>query len=203
MTAGRYRQQPRLVALTAWRSAPSALSSESLRPVTGSGQQLKPRDIAAFVGFVGLCVSVPILEAPFMPAVEIGWRLGRADSGRGFATEAARAALTGDSFDWADRSSSVTVAANLASIRVTEPLGMQHDPADDFDHPRLREGDRLRHHLGHRLGRAGPLDLGSKRGDFMAKQHKQIGGGLPGPLVPGSSFVWRSKTRLHSADLDL
>src|SRR5207247_517755 len=44
-----------------------------------------------FVGFVGLHLAA--FEAPFTPAVEVGWRLGRDAWGRGYATEAARAAL--------------------------------------------------------------------------------------------------------------
>lgn len=33
------------------------------------------RDVAPFIGFVGL--AVPEFDAPFTPAVEIGWRLAR------------------------------------------------------------------------------------------------------------------------------
>jgi ribosomal-protein-alanine N-acetyltransferase len=33
-------------------------------------------------------------------------------------------------------------------------LGMTHDPADDFDHPRLPVGNHLRRHVLYRLGRA-------------------------------------------------
>jgi ribosomal-protein-alanine N-acetyltransferase len=33
-------------------------------------------------------------------------------------------------------------------------LGMTHNPADDFDHPRLPVGHRLRRHVLYRLGRA-------------------------------------------------
>src|SRR5712691_6026333 len=45
----------------------------------------------AFAGFVGL--AVPRFEAHFMPAVEVGWRLAAEWWGRGYATEAGRAAL--------------------------------------------------------------------------------------------------------------
>jgi RimJ/RimL family protein N-acetyltransferase len=44
-----------------------------------------------FIGFVGL--SVPSFEARFTPCVEIGWRIAVKFWGRGYATEAARAAL--------------------------------------------------------------------------------------------------------------
>src|SRR2546430_843750 len=46
---------------------------------------------AAFIGIVGL--ADPDFAAPFQPAVEIGWRLAAEHWGRGYATEAARAAL--------------------------------------------------------------------------------------------------------------
>src|SRR5262245_33252504 len=47
--------------------------------------------VAPFAGFTGL--HVPGFEAAFTPCVEIGWRLAFAHWGRGYATEAARAAL--------------------------------------------------------------------------------------------------------------
>ena len=108
---------------------------------------------ADFIGFVGL--SVPTFDAPFMPAVEIGWRLDRAYWGRGFATEAARAALA-DGFQRIGLSGvvSFTVPANLRSIRVMQRLGMTRDPADDFEHPHRPQGHRLRHHVLYRLRRS-------------------------------------------------
>src|SRR6185436_1247870 len=47
--------------------------------------------VAPFIGFVGL--QRVTFEAPFTPAVEIGWRLAPAHWGKGYATEAAKAAL--------------------------------------------------------------------------------------------------------------
>jgi RimJ/RimL family protein N-acetyltransferase len=32
-----------------------------------------------------------------------------------------------------------------------EKIGMHHDPKDDFDHPRLLEGDPLRRHVLYRI----------------------------------------------------
>jgi RimJ/RimL family protein N-acetyltransferase len=40
-----------------------------------------------------------------------------------------------------------TVPANQRSRRVMEKLGMSHNPADDFEHPRLPEGHPLRKHV--------------------------------------------------------
>lgn len=100
----------------------------------------------AFAGFVGL--NVPHYDAPFVPAVEIGWRLARAAWGCGYATEAARAAL-----DFAlERLQlaeviAITVPANAASRRVMHRLGMSRDTTADFDHPRVEVGHPLRRHV--------------------------------------------------------
>jgi len=107
-------------------------------------------DVLPFVGFVGL--SVPRFEAPFMPCVEIGWRLSRACWGKGYATEAARAALDfGFSAKKLPEIVSFTAVGNQPSWRVMERLGMRRDPAEDFDHPALPEGHRLRQHVLYRL----------------------------------------------------
>ena len=103
-----------------------------------------------FIGFVG--ISVPMFDAPFMPAVEIGWRLACDYWGRGLATEAARAVVR-HAFQTLKLPSlvSFTVPANLRSRRVMEKIGMFHDPAGDFDHPRLPHGHPLRRHVLYRL----------------------------------------------------
>ena len=106
-----------------------------------------------FIGFVGL-QRVPF-EAPFTPAVEIAWRLARAHWGRGFATEAASAALAfGFERLALPEIVAFTVPANARSRAVMERLGMTRDPADDFDHPRLPEGHALRRHILYRMARA-------------------------------------------------
>lgn len=99
-----------------------------------------------FIGFIG--PSIPNLEVPFMPCVEIGWRIDAAHWNQGLATEGARAALHYGFETLALREIvAFTVPANLASRRVMEKLGMTHDAADDFDHPRLPEGHPLRRHV--------------------------------------------------------
>jgi len=105
-----------------------------------------------FIGFIGL--STPQFAAPFMPAVEIGWRLAFDYWDRGLATEGARAAVR-YAFTELDLASlvSFTVPENLRSRRVMEKLGMVHDPGDDFDHPGLPAGHALRHHVLYRLAR--------------------------------------------------
>jgi RimJ/RimL family protein N-acetyltransferase len=106
----------------------------------------------SFIGFIGL--SVPNFDAPFMPAVEVGWRLAFDSWGRGFATEGARAVVSfGFENLGLDNLVSFTVPSNLRSRRVMEKIGMTHDPCDDFDHPRLPEGHPLRRHVLYRLTR--------------------------------------------------
>jgi ribosomal-protein-alanine N-acetyltransferase len=105
---------------------------------------------AAFVGFTGL--SVPRFEARFTPCVEIGWRLAVEHWGKGYATEAARLALAhGFGTVGLEEIVAFTAAGNLRSRAVMERLGMQRDPADDFDHPSLPSGHRLRRHVLYRL----------------------------------------------------
>jgi RimJ/RimL family protein N-acetyltransferase len=104
-----------------------------------------------FAGFVGL--NVTLFEAPFTPAVEVGWRLAAGHWGHGYATEAAREAVR-YGFDEAglDEIVSFTVPANVRSRRVMERLGMTRDPAGDFDHPSL-VGSPLARHVLYRLRR--------------------------------------------------
>jgi len=105
---------------------------------------------AEFLGYVGLLE--PSFEARFTPCVEVGWRLSAPFWGRGYAPEAARAALDhGFGHLGLDEIVSFTVGANTQSRRVMDKLGMHHDPADDFDHPNLADGDPLRRHVLYRL----------------------------------------------------
>jgi RimJ/RimL family protein N-acetyltransferase len=107
---------------------------------------------ATFAGFIGL--SIPTFDAPFMPAVEVGWRLAFDCWGRGLATEGARAVVRyGFEELGLDSVVSFTVPENLRSRRVMEKIGMTHDPRDDFDHPLLPEGHPLRRHVLYRLTR--------------------------------------------------
>lgn len=107
---------------------------------------------APFIGFVGL--SVPRFSAHFTPCVEIGWRLGTAAWGHGYASEAARAALA---FGFEKRELpeivSFTTVANHRSRQVMERLGMRHRMQDDFGHPGLPAEHPLRPHVLYRLTR--------------------------------------------------
>jgi RimJ/RimL family protein N-acetyltransferase len=99
-----------------------------------------------FLGYTGL--STVGFDAHFTPATEIGWRLRRDAWGHGFATEAARAAL-GFAFDDLGLAElvSFTSVINKRSRAVMARLGMTHDPADDFDNPRVAPGSPLVPHV--------------------------------------------------------
>lgn len=107
-------------------------------------------DSTTFIGYVGLASSD--FDAPFTPAIEVGWRLARTAWGHGYATEAAKAALrfglgpTGltDVMSW-------TATINLASRGVMDRLGMRRDPDGDFEHPKVPPGDPVRPHVLYRL----------------------------------------------------
>jgi RimJ/RimL family protein N-acetyltransferase len=117
------------------------------------------REKAGFIGFVGLKQVDPSL--PFAPTVEIGWRLAQEYWGKGYATEAAQAALQ-FAFSKLELPEVVayTPVQNWRSRRVMERLGMRHDPRDDFDAPSIPVGHPLRWHVLYRI-RALPEPLGS------------------------------------------
>ena len=102
--------------------------------------------VMPFAGFVGL--NAPHYDAPWIPAVEIGWRLTRAAWGQGLATEAAIAALDfGFTHLQLRQIVAITVPANTPSRRVMDRLGMVRDEAADFDHPRIEAGHPLQRHV--------------------------------------------------------
>ena len=108
------------------------------------------KDNNHFIGFTGL--SIPGFEAHFMPAIEIGWRLSYENWGQGFATEVAMV-VRDYAFDTLglDEIVSFTTERNMASRRVMEKIGMNHNIEDDFDHPSLPAGHRLSRHVLYRL----------------------------------------------------
>jgi len=108
--------------------------------------------VSPFIGFIGIS-HVPF-EAAFTPAVEIGWRLARPFWNRGLAAEGAKAVLN-YAFKILNLPEvvSFTVPGNIRSRRVMEKIGMQHDRAGDFDHPRLPAGHPLRRHVLYRIVR--------------------------------------------------
>ncbi|BBL76468.1 GNAT family N-acetyltransferase [Methylomagnum ishizawai] len=108
------------------------------------------QDGGGFIGMVGLHTPDGL---PFPPCVEVGWRLAFRHWGRGYATEAARAAVA-FGFGTLDLPDIVafTAETNLRSRRVMRRLGMAE--AGGFDHPKVAEGSPLRRHRLYRLSRA-------------------------------------------------
>ncbi len=145
---------------TLTREESDALAARIQAAIDGLGYglwALELRETGEFLGFTGLAEQT--FSAHFTPAVEVGWRLASSAWGHGYASEAARAALT-DGFTRAglDEIVSMTAATNVRSQRVMQRLGMTHDPDDDFDHPNVPAGNPLRAHILYRI----------RRRDFLA-----------------------------------
>lgn len=109
-------------------------------------------DSKEFIGFVGLHIPAP--ELPFSPCVEIGWRLAYPYWGKGYASEAARAALR-VAFEMLGLTEIVAFTAmqNLRSQHVMSRLGM-HKAIESFEHPNVPLSSPLRTHCLYRLSRA-------------------------------------------------
>ncbi len=110
-----------------------AESAERLRAFEATWQErgfglfaLELTGTGELIGFTGL--ALPDFLPEIMPAVEIGWRLARPHWGQGYATEAARAALT-FGFDRVglERIVSVHAVGNDASANVMRKIGMHFD----------------------------------------------------------------------------
>jgi len=109
-------------------------------------------------GFAGVAVIDDIrFDVPFEPRREIGWRLPVESWGHGYATEAARALLdyAFKELHWPEIVAMTTVK-NVRSRRVMEKLGMTHDAAEDFDHPRVPDGHPIKRHVLYRKPAKGP-----------------------------------------------
>lgn len=91
------------------------------------------------IGFCG--IKDVLFDVPWKPAVEVGWRLGRDAWGKGYATEAARAAVA-YGFETLGLAEIVAflLPMNRRSAAVCERLGMTRDPSRDFEHPLIAEG---------------------------------------------------------------
>jgi RimJ/RimL family protein N-acetyltransferase len=85
-----------------------------------------------FVGYAGVMPAA--YDHPLAPHYEIGWRLVRSAWGKGYATEAAHAALD-DVFTRVglDEVLAYTAIDNLRSQAVMERLKLRRDPMLDFD----------------------------------------------------------------------
>ena len=86
--------------------------------------------------------------------LEIGWRLARDCWSRGYAREAASAAIAwGFANTDRPRITAWTVPANRASWGLMQRLGMVPRPDLDFDHPDFGEGHPLRRHVVYTIDR--------------------------------------------------
>jgi RimJ/RimL family protein N-acetyltransferase len=108
--------------------------------------------LTPFLGFVGLDEPGP--HVPVAPCVEIGWRLAAEHWGRGYASEAARAALrAGFERVGLHEIVSFTAAGNQRSRAVMERIGLRF-AGETFEHPSIPEGSPLRTHVVYRLARS-------------------------------------------------
>lgn len=112
---------------------------------------LEVKETGGFIGFTGLN-PLPD-DVPGAGGMEVGWRLARHAWHHGYATEAARAALS-VAFDGAGLPDiwSMTAVLNEPSKAVMRRIGLTE--VARFDHPRIPLGDPLRPHVTYRLTRA-------------------------------------------------
>jgi RimJ/RimL family protein N-acetyltransferase len=104
-----------------------------------------------FIGFVGL--NSPAIVFPFSPCVEVGWRLAFPNWGKGYASEAARAALRiGFKVLNLAEIVSFTAIQNQRSRAVMERLHMREMP-ETFRHPSLPPEHPLAGHCLYKLSR--------------------------------------------------
>jgi deazaflavin-dependent oxidoreductase (nitroreductase family) len=108
---------------------------------------------APFIGFVS--VERVRKNLPFAPAVEVMWRFSADFWGRGYATEAAAAAMK-FGFERVGVAELVgfSAAANMASRRMMRRLQLARDRAGDFPYPGLAPDHRLLRHVLYRARRA-------------------------------------------------
>lgn len=105
------------------------------------------KESGVLAGMIGLS-TVKADALPVGPAIEMGWRLAPDAWGKGLATEGAQAALAwGFANIGTHEIIAFTARTNVRSRAVMARLGMAHDPARDFDHPRLAEDHPLRRHV--------------------------------------------------------
>ena len=104
-----------------------------------------------FIGVIGL--HTPSSDLPFSPCVEILWRLARPHWGRGYATEAASAALkVGFAQLGLNEIVSFAVVNNYRSRAVMERLNMI-DSGKTFEHPDVPVFSHLREHCLYKIWR--------------------------------------------------
>lgn len=110
------------------------------------------KDSNDYIGFVGL--SNPASKLPFTPCTEIGWRLAKRYWGKGYATEAAQAALKFAFENLSiDEVVSFTSVQNKRSQAVMKNINMT-DTCQNFMHPSIPVGNELQEHVLFKITRA-------------------------------------------------
>lgn len=139
---------------TLGRSESDAIADTCQRLITDRGWGIWAVELlesGEFIGFVGLHIPRP--DLPPSPCVEVLWRLAAPHWGRGYATEAAGAALK-VGFEQLDLSEIVSfvVPVNHRSRAVMERLNMT-DTGSGFEHPAVPESSPLREHCLYKITR--------------------------------------------------
>jgi RimJ/RimL family protein N-acetyltransferase len=98
---------------------------------------------------IGLCGLLPgPAKTPLEGRIEIGWRLASDCWGKGYARDAALAALA---WGWANLKVAdiwaITVQANERSWGLMQRLGMTRHADLDFDHPNVPDDSPLKRHV--------------------------------------------------------
>lgn len=108
----------------------------------------------ALLGLAG-CGRLPY-DVPGPSDVEAGWLFGKQYWGKGYATEAASAAIkhTFANFDVTEIVA-ITYRNNWPSRKVMEKLGFKHNPLRDFDHPKLPRTSKVLPHVLYSLRNGG------------------------------------------------
>ncbi len=112
---------------------------------------LEHKATGTFLGFTGL--QIPAESHPYLPCVEIGWRLAAEYWGHGYASESAKAVLR-VAFENLGFPGVIatTAAGNQRSSAVMRRIGML-GPEATFQHPGVPEGNPLRTHILYRITR--------------------------------------------------
>jgi RimJ/RimL family protein N-acetyltransferase len=113
------------------------------------------RSDGALLGLTG--TATIRFEIPTSPKLEIGWVLSQQYWGQGYAPEGARASLA-HAFDalGAPEVAAFTARINEPSQAVMKKIGMTRDPAADFEHPSVPQGNPLRPHVLYRIANPAP-----------------------------------------------
>ncbi|MGB3299110.1 MAG: GNAT family N-acetyltransferase [Phormidesmis sp.] len=137
------------------RQESDALAERSTHAIATRGWgwwAVEVKDEHRFIGFVGL--NSPSAELPFSPCVEVGWRLDYPYWGKGYATEAAKAAIAfGFDVLKLDNIVAFTTLNNQRSQAVMRRIGMQRSP-HTFMHPSVSAGCELQEHCLYELSKA-------------------------------------------------